>query len=57
MPCGWEDIRYRSGFALAMRHRLQWFIRLQEAHGLRKGNKHPAYTPHGLWHCLQLLLF
>jgi len=27
MPCGWEGIR-RSGIALAMRHRLQWFIHL-----------------------------
>jgi len=26
MPCGWEDIR-TSGVALAMHHRLQWFIR------------------------------
>jgi len=27
MPCGWEGNR-RSGSALAMRHRLQWFIQL-----------------------------
>jgi len=32
MPCGWEGNR-RSGVALAMRHRLQWFIHLQ-ARGL-----------------------
>ena len=32
MPCGWEGNR-RSGVALAMRHRLQWFIHMQ-AHGL-----------------------
>ena len=32
MPCGWEGNR-RSGVALAMRHRLQWFIHLQ-THGL-----------------------
>ena len=38
MPCGWEGNR-RSGVALAMRHRLQWFIHLQ-AHGLRKGDEH-----------------
>ena len=37
---------YRSGVALAMRHRLEWFIHLQ-AHGLRKGYEHPAYTSHG----------
>jgi len=44
MPGGWEDHR-RSGVALAMRHRLQWFIHLR-AHGLRKGDEHPAYTLH-----------
>ena len=48
MPCGWGGNR-RSGVALAMRHRLQWFIHLR-AHGLRKGDEHPAYTPHGVWH-------
>ena len=48
MPCGEEGNR-RSGVALAMRHRLQWFIHLR-AHGLRKGDKHPAYTPYGVWH-------
>jgi len=32
MPCGWEGNR-RSGVALAMRHRLQWFIQLR-VHGL-----------------------
>ena len=31
MPCGWEGNR-RSGVALDMRHRLQWFICLR-AHG------------------------
>jgi len=46
MPYGWEGNR-RSVVALAMRHRLQWFIHLR-AHGLRKGDKHPAYTPHGV---------
>jgi len=30
-----------------MRHKLQWFIHLR-AHGLRKGDEHPAYTPHGV---------
>jgi len=48
MPCGWEGNR-GSGVALAMRHRLQWFIHLR-AHGLRKGDGHLAYTPHGVWH-------
>ena len=32
MPCGWEGNR-RYGVALAMRHRLQWFIQLR-AQGL-----------------------
>jgi len=43
MPCCWEGNR-RSGITLAMRHRLQLFIHLLVC-GLRKGNKHPAYTP------------
>jgi len=43
MPCGWEGNR-RSGVALAMRHRLQWFIRMR-AHGLRTGDEHPTYSP------------
>jgi len=52
MPCGWEGNR-RSGVALAMRHRLQWFIQLR-AHGLRKGDEQPAYTPHSVWHSFTL---
>jgi len=51
-PCGWEGNR-RSGVALAMHHRLRWFVHLQ-AHGLRKGDDHPAYTPHGVSHTLPL---
>ena len=34
----------RSGVALAMRHRLPWFIH-PGAHGVGKGDEHPAYTP------------
>jgi len=41
MPCGWEGNR-RSDVALAMRHRLQWFIDLR-AHGLRKGDELALY--------------
>jgi len=48
MPCGWEGKR-RFGVALAIRHRLQWFIH-PRADGLIKGDKHPTYTPHGVWH-------
>jgi len=48
MPCGWEGNR-TSGVSLAIRHKLQWFIH-PRADGLRKGDKHPAYTPHGVWH-------
>jgi len=43
MPCGWEGNR-RSGVALTIRHRLQWFIHLR-AHGLRNKDEHPSYTP------------
>ena len=50
MPCGWEGNR-RSGVALAMRHRLEWFIHIR-AQGLRKRDKHPAYTRHPVWHTL-----
>ena len=39
MPCGWEGNR-RSGVALAMRHRLQWFIHLR-AHGLDREMSSP----------------
>jgi len=48
MSCGWGGKR-RSGVAVAMRHRLQWFIHLR-VHGLRKGDEHPAYSPHGVCH-------
>ena len=40
MPCGWEGNR-RSGFALAMRHRLQWFIHLR-SHGLDREMSTPT---------------
>jgi len=47
MPCGWEGNR-RSGVALAMLHRLQWFIHLR-AHGLDREMSTPptlvAYGP------------
>jgi len=46
MHCSWEGNR-RSGIALAVRHRLQWFIHLQ-VRSLRKGDEHPTYTPHGV---------
>ena len=45
MPCGWEGNR-RSGVALAMRHRLQWFIHLW-AQGLRKGDELTLLTGYG----------
>ena len=45
--------RQLSGVALATRHRLQWFIH-PRAHGLRKGDEHPAYISRGVW---QTLLF
>ena len=43
ISCDWEGNR-KTGVALAMRHRFQWFIHLQ-AHGLRKEDQHPAYSP------------
>ena len=45
MLCGWEG-NCRSGVALAMRHRLQWFIHLW-AQRLRMGNEQPTYTRGG----------
>jgi len=53
MLCGWEGNR-RSGVALAMRHRLQWFIHLR-AHGLDRKMRTPLYTPHGVWHSFTFL--
>ena len=50
MTCDWEGNR-RSGVALAMRHRLKWFIRLR-AQGPSKGNEHPTNTLHGVWYSL-----
>jgi len=45
MLCGWEGNR-RSGIALAMRHRLSWFIHLGYGlNGHRQGDEHPAYAP------------
>jgi len=40
MSCDWKGNR-RSGVALAMRHRLNWFIHLR-AQGLSKGEEHPT---------------
>ena len=37
VQCGWEA-NHRSSVALAMCHRLQWFIHLQ-AHGIKKGDE------------------
>ena len=47
MPCGWEGNR-RSGVAVAMRHRLQWFIH-PRAHGLDREMSTPPtlLTGHG----------
>ena len=47
MPCGWEGNR-RSGVALAMRHRLKWFIHLQ-AHGLDREMSTPPTLSCGVW--------
>jgi len=42
MSCGWEGNR-RSGVALSMRHRLQWFIHLW-AQGLSREDEHLTDT-------------
>jgi len=52
MYCDWKGNR-RSGVALAMRHRLKWFIHLR-AQG--KGDVHPTNTPHGVWYFLPFTL-
>jgi len=52
MLCGREG-NCRSGVALAMRHRLQWFVHLR-AHGHRKGDEHPTNTLDGVWSSLPL---
>jgi len=39
-----------------MRHRLEWFIH-RRAHSLRKGDEHPAYTHHGVWHTLPYIFY
>ena len=50
--CDWEGNR-RSGVALAMCHRLKWFIHLRDQ-GLSKGDEHPTNTPDGIgvWYSL-----
>ena len=50
MSCDWEGNR-RSGVALAMRHRLTWFIHLW-AQGVSKGDEHPTNAPHVVWYSL-----
>ena len=48
MPCGWEGNR-RTGVALAMHHRLQWFIHLR-AHEEREMSFVMDVSGHvGLW--------
>jgi len=46
MPYGWEGNR-SSSVALAMHHRLKWFIR-QRTQWLRNENKHPPALGKGL---------
>ena len=50
MLCGWEGNR-RSGVAMAMRHRLQWFIHSPTGSRPKKGRRASRlYTPHWVWH-------
>jgi len=48
MLCGCERNRSRSGVALAMHHRLQWFIHLR-AHGLDREMSTPPTLSGGVW--------
>jgi len=52
MSCDWEGNR-SSVVALAMRHRLEWFIHLG-AQGLSNGDLHPTKTRRGVWYVLPL---
>ena len=52
MSCDWEGNR-RYDVALAMRHRLKWFMYLR-VQGLNKGDKHPTNTLHAVWYSLLL---
>ena len=54
MPCGWEGNR-RSGVALAMCHRVQWFFHLP-AHGLDREMSTPPTLSCGVWHIYLLLV-
>ena len=47
MPCGWEG-NCMSGVALAMRHRLKWFIHML-AHGLDREMSTPPTLSCGVW--------
>ena len=47
MPCVWEGNR-RSGVALAMRHRLKWFLHLR-AHSLDREMSTPPTLSCGVW--------
>ena len=47
MLCGWEGKR-RSGVALAIHHRLQWFIHLR-AHGVDREMSTPPTLSCGVW--------
>jgi len=53
MSCDLEG-NCRSGVALAMLHRHEWFIHVR-AEGLRKGDEHPTNSPHGVWYSLTLM--
>jgi len=62
MSCDWKG-NCRFGVALAMRHKLTWFIQLR-AQGLSKEDEHPTNTPHRVWYsvlvyrdCYVMLLY
>jgi len=51
----WEGNHW-SGIALAMCHRLKWFIQLQ-SQGVSKGDEHSTNTDHGVWYSLAFFTF
>jgi len=52
MPCGWEG-NHRPGVALAMHHRHNCFIHLQD-HCLNRERSTPPMLSCGVWHIYRL---
>jgi len=50
----WGCFFCKKKWKMGVHHRFQCFFHLR-AHSLRKGDEHPAYIPHGVWHSLLIL--